>query len=392
MKKFFWLLIPVLALTATATWLLRDRAPQVSYRTDAVDRGPIVSAVAATGTLNAVTTVQVGTQVSGTIFRLHVDFNSPVKRGQVIAEIDPALLKGQFEQAEGSHLSAQANLERARLATIEAERNLERFRQLLAQGFISRGEFDSAETAQLSALAAERAAEASLMQTRGSLAQARTNLQQAVIRSPVDGVVISRDIDIGQTVAASCQTPTLFTIAEDLTRMQINISVDEADIGRVRVGLPVTFTVDAWPGELFRGEVSQVRYAPIVNQNVVTYTVVATVANPEQKLFPGMTADVSIEEQHRAEVLRLPAAALRFRPQLPGESQAQPARRPPGKAQVYRLGADGEPVAVAVRTGVGDGTLVELLEGGLREGDRVITGQAAPRQARPSQQMPRGRF
>jgi HlyD family secretion protein len=390
MKKTLWLVIPILLLAGGLAWyFLANRTPAPVWRTAVVDRGPIVAAVAATGTLNAVATVEVGTQVSGTVYRLHVDFNSPVQRGQAIAEIDPALLQAQLTQAQGNELSAQANLERARLTLLDAERSLGRMRSLLEQGFISAGEFDSAEIAQLSARAALQAAEATLVQSRGALQVARTNLQYAIIRSPVNGVVISRAIDVGQTVAASFQTPTLFTIAEDLTRMQIDTSVDEADIGRVRVALPVIFTVDAWPGETFTGEVAQIRYAPIVNQNVVTYNVVITVANPEQKLLPGMTANVAIETQRREDVLRLPTAALRFRPRL-GEEAPVPARRGPASPQVYRPAADGSATAVPVRTGISDGTLVELLDGELHEGEQVIIGQQPTGgSARPTA-MPRG--
>jgi HlyD family secretion protein len=228
------------------------------------------------------------------------------------------------------------------------------------------------------------------VQSRGALQVARTNLQQAIIRSPVDGVVISRNIDVGQTVAASFQTPTLFTIAEDLTRMQIDTSVDEADIGRVRVALPVTFSVDAWPGESFAGEVAQIRYAPIVNQNVVTYNVVITVANPELKLLPGMTANVAIETERREDVLRLPAAALRFRPRLATDEASPPMRRGPTSPQVYRPAADGAALAVPVRTGISDGTLVELLEGELAAGEQVIVGQQPTGGGIRPTAMPRG--
>jgi HlyD family secretion protein len=389
MKKLLFLL-PVLALAFGGYWLLRDQSPDVTYRTAAVDRGPIVSVVAATGTLNAVTTVEVGTQVSGTIYRLHADFNSPVSRGQAIAEIDPALFQAQLQQADGNHLSAQANVERARVTLLDAERSLARMQSLLEQGFISRSEFEAAETAHLSARASLQAAEASLVQTRGALLQARTNLQYTVIRSPVDGVVISRTIDVGQTVAASFQTPTLFTIAQDLTRMQIDTSVDEADIGLVRVGLPVIFTVDAWQGQSFAGEVTQIRYAPIINQNVVTYNVVITVANPEQKLLPGMTANVAIEIERRDDALRVPAVALRFRPRTPGE-EAMPRNRPASPvSQVYRLGSDNRPAAVPLRTGIGDGAFVEVLDGELREGESVITSQSQTRDAGRQQTMQRG--
>ncbi|MFA5515274.1 MAG: efflux RND transporter periplasmic adaptor subunit [Desulfuromonadales bacterium] len=389
MKKLIVVSLPLLLSIAIGVWLLGGRAPQASYRTAALTRGPIVSTVAATGTVSAVKTVQVGTQVSGTISRLHVDFNSPVERGQVIAEIDPALLQAQLQQAEGNQLSARANLEKARIATLDAERNLERYRNLLARGFVSRSEFDAADIAQRAAQAAEQGAAAALLQTQGGLRQARTNLEHATIRSPVDGVVISRNIDVGQTVAASFQTPTLFTIAEDLTRMQIETNIDEADIGRVRVGLPAAFTVDAWAGEEFRGEVSQIRYAPVVNQNVVTYTVVITVANPQKKLFPGMTANVAIEAERRDDVLRLPAAALRFRPKT-DEAAPKPARPAALRPQVYISGLDGQPTPVVVRTGIGDGSFVEMLEGELREGDNLIIGQSLPADGKGKPRTSRG--
>ncbi len=377
MKKLLLILLPLLALAAGAFFLLRGGNAETAYRTAAVERGDIVSAVTATGTLNAVTTVEVGTQVSGTIYKLHVDFNSPVKKDQVLAEIDPALFRAQFEQAQGNRQSALANREKARVALLDADRSLERYRNLIAGGVISRSEFDTVETAQLSAVAALQAADAEVLRSEGALLQARTNLRYTVIRSPVDGVVISRAVDVGQTVAASFQTPTLFTIAEDLTRMQIDTSVDEADIGRVSVGLPVTFTVDAWPAQTFRGEVAQIRYAPILTQNVVTYNVVITVANPELKLLPGMTANVSIEVERREKVLRLPAAALRFRPRVTGEQGSPPPRRGTPGEQVYRLGPKKEPLPLPVRTGIGDGSWVELLEGDLKEGDLLITGQTA---------------
>ncbi|SNB46843.1 efflux RND transporter periplasmic adaptor subunit [Geobacter sp. DSM 9736] len=400
MKKY---IIPGLLLAAgiaLTAYFTIDRKPEVTYRTAKIERGDVVSAVAATGSLAAVVTVQVGTQVSGTIQKLFVDFNSPVKKGQVIAQIDPSLFSAQVEQSRGNHLSAQANLQKAKADLNDAKRSLERNRQLLKEGIVSQGDFDTAENRYAMAAAAAKAAEASVAQTRGSLTQAETNLRYSTIRSPVNGTVVSRNIDIGQTVAASFQTPTLFTIAQDLTKMQIDTSVDEADISKVKVGQTVSFTVDAYPEVRFAGTVRQVRNAPIVAQNVVTYVVVIDVDNREMKLKPGMTANVSIETSRRDNVLKLPAAALRFKPKTKddkvmksgGEAKGRPGGAPaekgkhrtaPDEQQVWVLDAEQKPRPVKVRTGIsGDGN-VELMEGSLKEGDAVIVEQISP-QKKPS--------
>jgi len=337
-KKIVLIAVLVLVMAGIAAVVYLKRAPKITYKTAKIERGTIVSTVSATGSLSAVKTVQVGTQVSGTIQKLYVDYNSLVKKGQPIAEIDPSLFNASVEQSQGSHLSAQANLQRARVALVDAERTLARNKQLVAEGIISQGDFDVAETAYQAAKAGVRAAEGSVAQTRGSLMQSRTNLRFSVIRSPVDGVVISRAIDVGQTVAASFQTPTLFTIAQDLTKMQIEVSVDEADISRIKLDQKVSFTVDAYPEQSFKGRVVQIRSAPIVNQNVVTYVVVVNVDNTDLKLMPGMTANVSVEVAMKEDVLHLPPVALRFVPKSKDAAQSGTKRPGPSGPVAMRKG------------------------------------------------------
>jgi HlyD family secretion protein len=392
MKKVVIIPLLLAALAAGGWYLAGKRTPEITYKTARIERGPIVATVAATGNLSAVTTVQVGTQVSGTIQKLYVDYNSRVKKGQTIAEIDPSLFNASVEQATGNALSAEANLQRAKVTLADAERTLKRNRQLLQGGIISQEDFDLSETAFHGALAALKAAEGSVAQTRGALMQSRTNLRYSIIRSPVDGVVISRAVDVGQTVAASFQTPTLFTIAQDLTKMQIEVSVDEADISRVTQGQKATFTVDAYPEQTFSGQVVQVRSAPVITQNVVTYVVVVNVDNADLKLKPGMTANVAVEVGRVDNALRLPAAALRFKPKATDDAKEKGATQAAGEGQQRSMGSgaagarkgggprvyqlkEGKPVAVPVKTGLADGNGFQLLEGALKEGDEVIIEQ-----------------
>lgn len=397
MKKVFIVLTIVLVIVGISGYFFYKRTPEISYKTARIERGTIVSTVAATGNLSAVTTVQVGTQVSGTIQKLYADFNSRVKKGQAIAEIDPSLFNAAVEQAQGNYLSAEANLQKAKVTLVDAERTFSRNKKLLSDGIISQGDFDAGETALQSAKAAVKAAEGSAVQTRGSLMQSKTNLRYSTIRSPVNGVVISRAIDVGQTVAASFSTPTLFTIAQDLTKMQIEVSVDEADISRIKLQQKAGFTVDSYPEQTFRGKVVQIRSAPVITQNVVTYVVVVNVDNSDLKLMPGMTANVSVEVAKRDDVLKLPPAALRFKPKSKaadakekgnGVSAQRPAgvaapdgdgKGAPGKGreksqQVYLL-MEGKPVATAIKTGIANNSSIELVEGGLKEGDEVIIEQ-----------------
>lgn len=413
MKKYIILAVVALLVAGIGIYVFKSRKPVISYKTAKLEKGTIVSTVSATGNLSAVTTIQVGTQVSGTIQKLYVDYNSRVKKGQTIAEIDPSLFNASVEQSHGNSLVAEANLQKARVTLADAERTLQRNKKLLADGIISQGDFDVSETAWQSAKASIKAAEGSVAQTRGALMQAKTNLRYSIIRSPVDGIVISRAIDVGQTVAASFQTPTLFTIAQDLTKMQIEVSVDEADISRIKLAQPATFTVDAYPEQKFSGKVVQIRSSPIINQNVVTYVVVVNVDNSELKLKPGMTANVSVEVAKKDDVLKIPPAALRFKPKggdvkadaakgksgLVGapagkgghEGMAKPGERKGGGGQQLYVLKEGKPAAIPVKTGIANSSSIELLEGELKEGDEVIIEQSGGDSKKKSSSSPMGR-
>lgn len=316
MKKALITLVVLVALGAGGYRYYRYRTvpkpPTVT--TAAVTRGDLADRVGATGTLQAVTTVQVGTQVSGTIQSLYADFNSLVRRGQVLARLDPSLFQTQIEQAQANLLRAQADVERLRVALDDSRTKLTRARELSGRQLLPRSDLDAAEVAVRSAEAQVRSAEAQVTQAQASLNQSRVNLEHTVITSPIDGLVISRNVDVGQTVAASMQAPTLFVLAADLTKMQVLANLDESDVGRIRPKQTVTFRVDAFPTEDFVGTVGQVRLQPIVQQNVVTYTTVIDVPNPGLKLKPGMTANVNVEIARRSNVLRVPNTALRFRP------------------------------------------------------------------------------
>ncbi|MGE5894142.1 MAG: efflux RND transporter periplasmic adaptor subunit [bacterium] len=354
------------ALAAAAFLLLRSKGNVQEYRTEPVTKGDIQETVTATGTVNAVTTVLVGTQVSGTIKNIYVDFNSPVKKGQLIAQIDPATFEAQVQQARANLFSAQANLDKANATLLDSKRTLDRNRELIAKNLIARSELDTAETNYETAKAQVGVSRAQVEQTKAALEFAETNLRYTKIVSPVDGVVVSRNVDVGQTVAASFQTPTLFTIAEDLTEMQINTNVGEADIGRVKIGQEAEFTVDAFPDVTFKGNVGQVRISPIMVQNVVTYDVVVKVNNQDLRLKPGMTANVSIISDMKENVLRVPNAALRFR--LSEKAAGTPEKKGPG---VWVL-ENGKPQRVSVTAGISDGNYTELLSDDLKEGQELI--------------------
>lgn len=336
------------------------------YKTDTVGRNTIQTKVTATGTVNAVQMISVGTQASGTIKELYVDFNSPVKEGQLLAQIDPASFEAQVEQSQANLSAAKANVEKSEVALADAERIRERSRALFTQNFISRNELDTAETSCRSADAQLKASKAQVEQAQANLKLARTNLKNTRILSPVKGTVISRNVDVGQTVAASFQTPTLFSIAKDLTKMQVVASVDEADIGVIRINQPVEFTVDAYPDVTFKGSVSEVRNSPTTVQNVVTYEIVVKIDNRDLKLKPGMTANVSIAVDARKDVLVVPNTALRFRfPDNDLKAREQ-------KGQGVWVFAGRKSKFVNITTGVSDGTNTEVKSGDLQEGDDVI--------------------
>lgn len=375
MKRVFVLLLLLgTAGVAGRAYYARDTAAEVDVRTSALSRGDIVDTVSASGTLQAVTTVQVGSQVSGTIAWLGADFNTIVRKGQVIAKLDPSLLQAQIEQARANVVRAEADLERSRVSASDAEQKLARALQLDAQRLLPRSELDAARFAVDTARAQVRSSEAQVVQAKAALNQARVNVDHTVIAAPIDGIVIERQVDVGQTVAASLQSPTIFSIAADLTRMKVSASIDEADIGRIHEGHPVTFTVDAYPNEAFRGTVQQVRLQPIVVQNVTTYSTIISAPNDELKLKPGMTASVKIEIARRDNVTRVPNAALRFKPSaeiFQALDQDPPPELARG-ARVWRFVNDRlEPVAV--RTGITDGLHTELVESDLQPGTEVVT-------------------
>jgi HlyD family secretion protein len=315
MKKIIAIIVVLGAVGVGAGAFYRNRqAPEPKVTTMPITRGDVVDAVAATGTLQAVETVDVGTQVSGTVSQLYADFNSIVRKGQVIARLDPSLIQTQLEQQEANVVRSEADLERLRVGLADASQKFERAKQMFDRSLIPKTDLETAEVNVKSAAAQIRSAEASLVQARASLNNQKVNLNHTVIRAPIDGIVISRSVDQGQTVAASMNAPTLFVLAADLTKMQVLANIDEADVGRMRPGQAVTFRVDAFPSDTFTGTVEQVRLQPAVVQNVVTYSTVIAVPNTELKLKPGMTANVNIEVARKSNVLRLPAAALRFRP------------------------------------------------------------------------------
>ena len=385
MKRFVpWLaLIVGLLVIATAFRQCRQRGA-ANYQTATITRGPITQAVTATGTLNPVVNVQVGSQVSGNIAKLFVDFNSEVKAGQVVAQIDPVLFQATVTQAEGDLANAQAALELAKV-------NATRMQELFTRKTSSQADLDQA-------MANLHQAEANVKIKQGALDRARADLEHCTITSPIDGVVISRSVDVGQTVAASLQAPVIFAIANDLTKMQIDANVAEADVGVVKVDQNVDFTVDAFPMETFHGRVVQVRNAPITVQNVVTYDTVIGVSNPDLKLKPGMTANVSIIVAHKDDVLQIKNAALRFRP--PDATLVETRRmgtsrtgRPGGGRGVPHESAErtvyvlppgtSRPQPLRIKTGISDGIGTEVVEG-LKEGDRVATAELASTAAAPS--------
>ena len=357
-----WLVVIALGAGALEYWHSRSAKPlSARFRTVALDRGDIVKTVSANGTLNPVTLVNVGTQVSGTVRELHADFNDHVTANQILAKLDPSLFEAQLRQDQATQASAEASLKLARA-------NAQRTRDLFAKGYVAQSDLDTANQALADA-------QAKLNGARAQIERDRTNLAYTVIRSPVSGVVVSRNIDVGQTVAASFQTPTLFQIAEDLTRMQIDTSMAEADVGGVKVGQTVSFTVDAFPDRSFHGEVRQIRLNPTIQQNVVTYDVVVNVANPDQILLPGMTAYVNVLVARRDDALRVPNAALRFRPR--GGAESLPSAAEPLARTLYRVEGD-KLVPVPVTIGLANNQYTEITSGDLKAGDHVVVEDLAP--------------
>jgi HlyD family secretion protein len=430
-----------MSLIAAAVWRFTATPAAPAFGTARVERGDVAMTISATGKLQALTTVQVGTQVSGTVSDIYVDFNSVVRKGQIIARLDPSQLQAQLTQAQANLTSAQmsvqsgqaslaaaeagveaaaANAQRLQSAVDDAQLTLTQTRQLVEAGVAARRDLDTAQaaynqavaqrqqgTAQVNqARAQAQAARSQLAQARAQVAQASAavqlasvNLEKTIIRAPIDGVVTARSVDVGQTVAASFQAPVLFLIAHDLTRMQVLADIDEADVGQLKAGNPVTFTVDAFPNDNFTGQISQVRLEPQALQNVVTYTAVIDVANPDQKLKPGMTANITATVEQREDVLTIPAAALRYQPAATAGdqagSQADTRARRAGGPTVWRVeGQELRPVPV--RLGLTNGVVTEVVSGDLSEGDTIAVPnvnnlrQGSGPQASPFGGRPRG--
>jgi len=404
LKRKWLLLVLLLVAVGIVSGFAFSRSPKPQYFTGTVQRGDIRTAVQATGTIDAVTTVQVGSQVSGTISNLNADFNSRVKKGDVIAEIDPSLFTGALLQAKADLQTARAalsaanaELAKAQATASQATADYQRNAALAKEGIISAQQLDAAKATADSAVAAVNSAKAQVgsaaaqvQQKSAAVEVAQTNVDHTIIRAPIDGIVTARSVDVGQTVAASLQAPTLFTIAQDLTKMHVLAKTDESDVGNIKVGQTATFTVDAFPQQVFRGTVQQVRMNPTTVQNVVTYDTVVEFSNPDMKLFPGMTAYVTIPVAQAQNVLEVPNAALRFKPDVPSDQlnalyakngiQAPVSKRgvqaQSDTAILWKLdGKDMQPVQI--RTGITDHSSTEVAQviaGALNQGDKLILG------------------
>jgi HlyD family secretion protein len=417
------LALAIVLAAGSGAWRYFADSPAPANPTVAVRRGDIRQTISATGKVQAVTTVQVGTQVSGTVSELHADFNSRVKAGQVIARLDPSQIDAQLKQSKASLAAAEANVasarstvtsqaaavaaskanvDRADAVLLEANRAFENTQRLVKEGVMPARQVQTDEASRLQALAqkAQAAAqyaqavaqaegsksqlvqaEAQATQSRAAVEVAGVNLERTIIRAPIDGVVVSRNVDVGQTVAASLQAPTLFLIANDLTKMQVLADIDEADVGQLSPESAVTFTVDAFPLETFTGRISQIRLAPAVVQNVVTYTAVVDVANPKLQLKPGMTATITATIEERTNVLLVPSAAFRVN----ANAANRPAGRGPGSSVLWKMAGDGQLEAVRAKAGMSDGVLTEITDTTLVEGDRIASANLQPTDSQKKQ-------
>ena len=450
-RKYLWI-VGIAVLAVGGWWFYSQGKSGPQYQTARVDRGSVQASISATGNTNAVVTVQVGSQVSGNIKELHADFNTRVKKGQLVALIDPQPFQARVDQAsaaldnaKAAVVSAQAGIVKAeadiasaqaavanqeaailkaKAAIVDAKSKATANESLFKQGIISNQDMVTAQSTYDQAVAEEQAAEAQMdaakhqvqsaeaqkrvvvtqlagaqaqvRQAEAALSQAQIDLDHTHITAPVDGTVVSRNMDVGQTVAASFQSPTIFLIAQDLTKMQVDTNVDEADVGQVKMGQPATFTVDAYPATTFRGTVAQIRQAPINVQNVVTYDVVVAVSNQDLKLFPGMTASVRILTNRADEVLKLPNAALRYRPANLTTTDAVHAagKRKAGEQTIWVLDQNGTPKPVSVKLGISDGNYTAADSADLQPGAQVIvaaTGKSAAGASGGSSGAPRMR-
>ena len=365
-KKIIIIILICLAALAFLGFIFKGKKDKTSYITKQLEKRTITQIVEASGTINPVQTVSIGSQVSGQISAIYVDYNSEVKKGQLLAEIDTSLFEAQVNQAKATIDNARANLAKIQATAANDRLTLNRYKNLYKRGFIAKSELDLAESTYASDVAQIRAAQAQINQALASYSTAESNLRYTKITSPVDGVVISRAVDVGQTVAASFQTPELFSVAQDLTQMQIEASVSEADIGKVKKEQEVEYTLDGYPDETFRGKVSQVRISPTTVSNVVTYSVIIDVENDDLKLIPGMTANVSIITSRKENILCAQNAALKFTPNTDGKG-------PKYEKQGIWMLSDNTPKRVEVETGVSDESYTEIISDKLKDGDLIIT-------------------
>jgi HlyD family secretion protein len=416
MRKLLWIgaVLIVGVIAARQFWLSGVRSEQIEYRTAFVERGPIMAVVGATGTINPVTSVQVGAQVTGKIISLNADLNSVVKEGEVIARIDPSLFQTRQDQAAANLANAKAMWSKTRAELAQRKREFDRMQALFQRELVSQNDLDVATSAFEAAEAQLEVAAAQIKQAQALLATADLDLKYTVIRSPVNGIVIARNVEVGQTVTAGFTTPVIFLIALDLTKMQVDTNVSESDIGGIREGQEVLFTVDTYPRMEFGGVVRQIRNAPIIVQNVVTYNVVVEVDNRELLLKPGMTANVSITVAKKDDVLMVPNAAFRFSPpqsvavgkkitgsgsdvtkppssEYPKRPKAEKAERGNhGWKTVWKLSDSADPTPVAIQAGISDGSVTEVVEGELQERDKIIIGIVLPKGERKANQLPPG--
>jgi HlyD family secretion protein len=399
LRSVMWGLLAVTVIGA-GIWYFKIRSGNdlVSFRTARLDRGAIEQSVTATGSVSAVVTVQVGSQVSGVISKLGADFNSQVKEGDIVAQIDPTRFRANLAQADATLKSSIAAEARAAVSVRQAKLDLDRAQTLVTKQVLGAADFDAARTKYDQAVADVAAAAAQTAQARAAVGVARVDVERTTIRAPIDGVVLQRSVDVGQTVAASLQAPVLFTIAQDLSRMEVHAAIDEADVGKLREGQEATFTVDAYPNDIFRATIFQLRKQPTVLQNVVTYDAVLRFENKNAKLRPGMTATVRVVANRKDDVLRVPNAALRFKPAtelIEGDGarasvsggggnagggagppaagdSSRGARRGRGRARVFKP-AGQKVAAVSFKTGISDDEFTEVAEAnGLAVGDEVV--------------------
>jgi len=378
------IIIPVLILVAIILifFAFSKAASQPKYKLSKVERNTIVETVEASGVINPVKTISIGSQVSGMIKELYVDYNSQVTKGQLLAQIDPSLFQAQVEQAQGTLSSARANYQKTKSMLIYDEANYKRYKTLYAKRYVAKSDLDLAEATYNADRASLNAMSAQIAQASATLQNNLTNLRYTKIISPVNGVVVSRAIDIGQTVAASFQTPTLFTVAQDLTQMQIEVSVSEADIGKIKVGQEVEYTLDGYPDDTFKGKVSQVRISPTTVSNVVTYTVIVSVNNDNEILKPGMTANASIITNKKTDAICVENAALRYTPVEITEGKKY-------KVQGIWLLIKNKPTRVNIKVGVSDSDYSEVISKDIKEGDDVIVGNLGKKEKAVSSGPPR---